>query len=520
MNMAALESGRGVRLLNPEEDHTFSLDEDSMNQIFGRDDVKDRYVVVLSVAGAFRKGKSFILNFFLRYLNHKYNLKDNGDWLGDEKVPLKGFSWRGGSERHTTGLVLWSQPFLTTINGDKVAIFLMDTQGTFDSSSTVKDNATVFALSTMLSSVQIYNVSQNIEEDDLQHLQLFTDYGRLALENTSGKPFQKLELLVRDWNYAYEYPYGAGGGAQLLEKRLQLQNNQHEELQSLRRHIKECFEEIGCFLMPHPGLIVATDPQFTGTLADISSEFKTSLRELVPMLLAPDNLICKKIAGQLLKAKDMVHYFKAYMTVFNGSDLPEPKTILAATAEANNLSALSESRDVYEYLMEEVVGGSKPYLDQNSLEQQHERAKNKALHAFQAKRKMGGTDLESTYQDRLVKEIDEQYVQYRANNDAKKLLNFTGTPMILGSLVLLGLLLSFVGDNLGIRILVVIGQIIAVGAILTLGVWIYSRITGEMREIGVTIDRIMDEVRNVVMMKAVSSATQELTTPLADKKDS
>lgn len=48
----------------------------------------------------------------------------------------------------------------------------MDTQGTFDSESTVRDNATVFALSTMISTVQIYNLSQNIEEDDLQHLQV------------------------------------------------------------------------------------------------------------------------------------------------------------------------------------------------------------------------------------------------------------------------------------------------------------------------------------------------------------
>lgn len=54
----------------------------------------------------------------------------------------------------------------------QVAIYLMDTQGTFDSQSTVKDNATVFAISTMLSSVQIYNLSVNIEEDDLQHLQV------------------------------------------------------------------------------------------------------------------------------------------------------------------------------------------------------------------------------------------------------------------------------------------------------------------------------------------------------------
>ena len=43
----------------------------------------------------------------------------------------------------------------------------------------------------MTSSVQVYNISQNIQEDDLQHLQLFTDYGRLALqEHSAHKPFQ------------------------------------------------------------------------------------------------------------------------------------------------------------------------------------------------------------------------------------------------------------------------------------------------------------------------------------------
>ena len=51
-------------------------------------------------------------------------------------------------------------------------VLLMDTQGAFDSMSTVKDCATVFALSTLLSSVQIYNLMTNVQEDDLQHLQV------------------------------------------------------------------------------------------------------------------------------------------------------------------------------------------------------------------------------------------------------------------------------------------------------------------------------------------------------------
>lgn len=34
----------------------------------------------------------------------------------------------------------------------------MDTQGTFDSQSTLRDSATVFALSTMISSIQVRNL--------------------------------------------------------------------------------------------------------------------------------------------------------------------------------------------------------------------------------------------------------------------------------------------------------------------------------------------------------------------------
>lgn len=41
----------------------------------------------------------------------------------------------------------------------QVAVLLVDTQGAFDSQSTIKDCATVFALSTMTSSVQVSQLS-------------------------------------------------------------------------------------------------------------------------------------------------------------------------------------------------------------------------------------------------------------------------------------------------------------------------------------------------------------------------
>ena len=81
---------------------------------------------------------------------------------------------------------------------------------------TVRDCATIFALSAMLSSVLVYNLTSNIQEDDLQHLQLFTEYGRLAIEDSGETPFQKLMFLVRDWSYPYENDFGLEGGKDIL----------------------------------------------------------------------------------------------------------------------------------------------------------------------------------------------------------------------------------------------------------------------------------------------------------------
>lgn len=46
----------------------------------------------------------------------------------------------------------------------------------------------------------------------------------------------------------------------------QVSENQHEELQNVRKHIHSCFTNISCFLLPHPGLTVATNPNFDGKL--------------------------------------------------------------------------------------------------------------------------------------------------------------------------------------------------------------------------------------------------------------
>lgn len=51
-----------------EEEHSFFLQEQVLEQLLLQKKVQDLHVVVVSVAGAFRKGKSFLLDFMLRYM--------------------------------------------------------------------------------------------------------------------------------------------------------------------------------------------------------------------------------------------------------------------------------------------------------------------------------------------------------------------------------------------------------------------------------------------------------------------
>merc|ERR1719186_1265800 len=271
-------------------------------------------------------------------------------------------------ERDTTGILMWSEVFPIKSRGKDVVVAIMDTQGSFDKNSTVRDTATIFALSLMTSSVLVYNLFNNIQEDDLQHLHYFTEYGRLALEDSGQVPFQKLQFLVRDWQYPYEEAYGSDGGDNVLSKQLKEEEKQHPELQALRKGLTSCFSEMSNFLLPPPGRHVATNPNFKGNLNQIDEEFIEHIKNLMPGLLSPRNLVVKAMGGKEVEAKEIVQYYKSYMEIFKGNTMPEPKSMLEVTIEANNLVSLASAKELYMASMESLCGGERPYLNEQVLE--------------------------------------------------------------------------------------------------------------------------------------------------------
>ncbi|KAL1421954.1 hypothetical protein MTO96_003946 [Rhipicephalus appendiculatus] len=104
-------SGEPVQILRVEDGQNIVFDERALEDILLADHVKDHPVVVVSIAGAYRQGKSFLLNFLLTYLRHN----GRSTWIEETDTPLSGFQWRPGSTRETAGILLWNEVFLVRV---------------------------------------------------------------------------------------------------------------------------------------------------------------------------------------------------------------------------------------------------------------------------------------------------------------------------------------------------------------------------------------------------------------------
>ncbi|DBA05278.1 TPA: LOW QUALITY PROTEIN: hypothetical protein N0F65_007440 [Lagenidium giganteum] len=464
-----------------EEGTKFQLDEEALDAIFHKvpADIK---VAIISVVGAFRTGKSFALDLFLRYLRHAPSgrmLKKDApaddeswkDWIkagvhgqGDVKLEgnsnveqthgEKGFSWRAGRKRNTTGIWMWEEPFIrTSQTGEEIAVFLIDTQGMFDSETSQMLTASIFGLSTLLSSYQIYNVDKRVQEDNLQHLALFTEYGRMALFGRSDKdrrlsvpesvrlqkslstasvesaksdddeegpprPFQRLDFLVRDWQ-----DFSLAG-----------RKARRYEAADTREQINSCFEHVACFLLPHPGYAV-TDRDFDGSVEAIDTRFLELLTAYLDDVFDPKNLFPKKIHGMAVNARELSTFIKCYAALFREASIfPEAKTLLEATAEANNVNMKDKALIAYKKEMEKVAGSKCRYVPVKELEAHHELCVQGAMTIFDNGANMGRASEIMKYRSSLVDTIEKErarFFEVNAERDPYKNLEFYLIPGII-----------------------------------------------------------------------------------------
>lgn len=107
----------------------------------------------------------------VNFMNNPLHNKRN--WTGPPEVPLTGFT----KQNRTVRLSMWSDVFLHDSTSEKIAIVLADMQGLSHNSGAAdeRDNEKIFALGTLISSIQIFNVLKEINDYDLNSLQKATD---------------------------------------------------------------------------------------------------------------------------------------------------------------------------------------------------------------------------------------------------------------------------------------------------------------------------------------------------------
>jgi atlastin len=425
----AVEALQIVSVGTEDDAFAFAFMEDNLNSILSQIPPGWK-VAVVSVVGAFRTGKSFLLSWFLRYLHHvSLEKKSKDKWYKSfQTLGNDGFDWRGGAERNTTGIWMWKKPhFIKQDDGQDVAVLLVDTQGMFDNETTMALTASIFGLSTLLSSYQIYNVDKRIQEDNLQQLALFSEYARMAMsthdkeKTPTDKPFQKIEFLVRDWqNFDQEEDYDE------MEKEMKvylenvISDRQAKDLQDTREQILGCFEEVSCYAMTHPGMAV-TKKKYTGDVSDMDETFLHLLDRYCAKVFSTESLSPKRIRGRELTAVELGTYIKAYAELFaSGAHFPEASTLLDATASANNTNAINLAISEYKERMNRIAGPKcTNYVKPDEMKELHDQVVKESLEIFESIANFGPKPEIVKARKKLTAGIEENLVVYNSLNDSR-----------------------------------------------------------------------------------------------------
>lgn len=379
----------------------FEFDIEKFKSIISNSDVsKDMEVSVILINGPLRTGKSFFSNFVVRYLEN-----DSNDTVEDY------FKWKKGSEIQTLGIWMLDKIFIY----ENKAIIIMDTQGIFDSDLQQSMTIALLSLSTIISSYQIYNIDKRIQEDHLQYLAYFSEYSRLLSSNkniSNLKIGQHLSILVRDWqNYLDNNNLERCKNDMIKYQNAFLLDfdKMDNDKQMTRSKILDCYSELDCYLLPHPGYKVSEE-EFSGKISDIRPEFMLHVNNYIKNML--DTIKPRKLLDSNLTLGNLEVYIKKYVDMYHDikDNLPKPMTLLETTETVCHDNALNTSIKSYKNLMCDRIKGK--YLSLQKIEEIHKDVFKKVLDNFDSLLLLGSEDKSANTRSLISLDMNEEYKLY------------------------------------------------------------------------------------------------------------
>lgn len=367
-------------------------------------------IAVISVAGMYRTGKSYLLNRVL--LNRK-----GGFGVGPSVNPC------------TKGIWVWGKPISgTTADGTACNVVVVDTEGIGALDQDSDHDSRIFSLAVLISSVFIYNSVGSIDEEALQNLSLVVNLTKhihiksKQREETDSEDyapyFPSFLWVVRD--FALKLVDSDGEvltSKEYLEKALQTQkgfSDSVEDKNRIRRLLKEFFKDRDCYTLVRPiadesGLqnLEEKEPQ------DLRAEFvdqMLALRKKVINSIKPKTLNDKLLNGEMLST-----LIESYVNAINKGVVPSIENAWTYICKNECEKAFQEAQELYEKIILNTISSKFPMFEEELLSI-HKESKQSAIDLF--KNKAVGPDVPKILQN-LKTRILEKYTNLKLENEAE-----------------------------------------------------------------------------------------------------
>lgn len=371
-------------------------------------------IAVVSVAGLYRTGKSYLLNRML--LN-----RSNGFGVGPTVNPC------------TKGLWVWGKPLIgQTTDGDTINVLVIDSEGIGALDEDSAHDSRIFALAILLSSCFIYNSVGSIDENAIQNLSLVVNLtknihiksqnneaGELDCEDYSSF-FPTFIWVVRDFTLQLVDSEGEPlSSKEYLEKALTIQKGFSDSVESknrIRRLLQTFFKERDCFTMVRPLM----DEENLQNLDKL--DFDKLRPEFFEQVIMMRKRVLNRIKPKMINNRNLngemyVNLMKSYVGAINNGAVPNIENAWTYICKNECMKAMYDAMETYDKMIKELLHNKLP-MTFEELKMCHKVAKESALNNF---RKKAIGDVSDEFLKEFSKKIKQKLNAIKTENEKESL---------------------------------------------------------------------------------------------------
>ncbi|XP_051738799.1 guanylate-binding protein 1-like [Ctenopharyngodon idella] len=364
-------------------------------------------VVVVSVVGLYRTGKSYIMNRL----------------AGQQS----GFALGSTIESKTKGIWMWCVPHPSKKGHTLV---LLDTEGLGDvEKGDEKHDTWIFCLAVLLSSTLVYNSSgviDNMALEKLHYVTELTENIRVKAEASQDEDqsadfmrvFPSFVWAVRDFTLELKKGDDQITSDEYLESALKLKTGssaQTERYNLPRRCLRHFFAVRKCFVFPRPASTQNMRRMEELEENDLDPEFLEQAKSFCRYIY--DNAEPKIISGgRIITGTALGNLAEVYIEAIRSGKVPCLENAVVSLAKIQNVRAVEQALEFY---MTEMLSMAQLPMDPEDLSNIHTVAEKKATEVFIT---MSFNDNDQIYQQELMGKIHNEYQDMCQQNHEASLM--------------------------------------------------------------------------------------------------